>query len=45
MVESYRSITGAQLGPFRVWVKGATYPGLAMSRSLGDLIAASVGVS
>ena len=31
-------------GPFRVWVKGESYPGLAMSRSLGDEVAESVGV-
>lgn len=35
-VDSYHSANGAQLGPYRVWVKGAAYPGLAMSRSLGD---------
>lgn len=31
-------------GPFRVWVKGEEYPGLAVSRSLGDSVAESVGV-
>ena len=36
MVDSYHSATGQQLGPHRVWVKGQPYPGLAMSRSLGD---------
>lgn len=33
------------LGPWRVWVKGQGYPGLAMSRSIGDKVAHSVGVS
>ena len=33
------------IGPQRVWVKGENYPGLAMSRSLGDAVAHSVGVS
>ena len=33
------------LGPFRVWLKNENYPGLAMSRSIGDGIAHSVGVS
>ena len=31
-------------GPFRVWFKGKNFPGLAMSRSLGDLEAEKVGV-
>eukprot|EP00341_Mesodinium_pulex_P009212 CAMPEP_0116909832 /NCGR_PEP_ID=MMETSP0467-20121206/14516_1 /TAXON_ID=283647 /ORGANISM="Mesodinium pulex, Strain SPMC105" /LENGTH=66 /DNA_ID=CAMNT_0004585277 /DNA_START=637 /DNA_END=837 /DNA_ORIENTATION=- len=31
--------------PHRVFVKGRAFPGLAMSRALGDLIANSVGVS
>jgi serine/threonine protein phosphatase PrpC len=31
--------------PFRVYVKGQMQPGLAMSRSIGDTMAASVGVS
>lgn len=33
------------LGPYRVWVKGEGYPGLAMSRSIGDRVAHTVGVS
>ena len=32
------------LGPFRVWLKDAEYPGLAMSRSIGDGYAHKVGV-
>ncbi len=32
------------IGPFRVWVKGENYPGLAMSRSIADFAAKSVGV-
>ena len=31
-------------GPFRVWFKGKNFPGLAMSRSLGDLEAEKIGV-
>lgn len=31
--------------PHRVFVKGKMYPGLAMSRSLGDTVAASAGVT
>ena len=30
--------------PFRVWKKGCDYPGLAISRSLGDKIAEELGV-
>ena len=33
------------MGPFRVWFKNADYPGLAMSRSIGDGYAHRVGVS
>lgn len=32
------------MGPARVWLKNEDLPGLAMSRSLGDFVAASVGV-
>ena len=31
-------------GPYRVWAYGEDYPGLAMSRSIGDLDAKKVGV-
>ena len=31
-------------GPYRVWIKGETYPGLAISRSIGDLDAKTIGV-
>ena len=33
-----------KLGPPRVWVLNQTYPGLAMSRSLGDILAKKAGV-
>ena len=33
------------MGPYRVWFKNADYPGLAMSRSIGDRLAHRVGVS
>lgn len=45
MVDTYHLPNGAPIGPSRVWAKGAAFPGLAMSRSLGDLVAAAVGVS
>jgi len=35
---------GGFLGPERVWLKDIDVPGLAMSRSFGDTVAASVGV-
>ena len=35
---------GEKSGPFRVWKKGEVYPGIAMSRSIGDFIATSLGV-
>ena len=43
-VEKY-SENGVKYGPFRVWVKNEPFPGLAMSRSIGDLCATSVGVT
>ena len=33
------------MGPYRVWMRNELYPGLAMSRSIGDGIAHSIGVS
>ena len=35
---------GKEGGPFRIWVKGCDYPGIAMSRSIGDKIAHDIGV-
>jgi serine/threonine protein phosphatase PrpC len=35
---------GEKSGPFGVWKKGEVYPGIAMSRSIGDLIASTLGV-
>ena len=31
-------------GPYRVWANGEEYPGLAMSRSIGDIDAKKIGV-
>ena len=36
---------GEPIGPQRVWVQYDEIPGLAMSRSMGDRVAQSVGVS
>ena len=38
-------IPGMDSGPARVWLKDADEPGLAMSRSIGDEVSASVGVT
>ncbi|TNV82013.1 hypothetical protein FGO68_gene9399 [Halteria grandinella] len=40
-------VTGSRhyIGPARIYVKHGDYPGLAMSRSLGDMVAHSVGAS
>ena len=44
-VDPFREANGDPIGPARVWLKHENIPGLAMSRSVGDLVAASVGVS
>ena len=43
-VETMKDFFGNKLGPPRVFKAGFTYPGLAMSRSLGDLQAKECGV-
>ena len=43
-VEQMQNQFGERVGPFRVWVKSQDYPGLAMSRSIGDLKAKTIGV-
>ena len=35
---------GNNVGPWRVWRKDANYPGLAMSRSIGDVAGSQIGV-
>ena len=44
-IDSYRDQLGNQIGPMRVWLKSEDIPGLAMTRSFGDAIAARVGVN
>ncbi|CAG9319239.1 unnamed protein product [Blepharisma stoltei] len=44
-IEPYYDDNGQPLGPYRVWLHDQQIPGLAMSRSIGDLVAKSVGVS
>lgn len=36
---------GEHVGPERIWCKDEPFPGLAVSRALGDLVGSSVGVS
>lgn len=36
---------GNPVGPLRVWFQNQNAPGLAMTRSIGDLMAAQVGVT
>ena len=43
-VEQMKNDYGEGCGPYRVWVKGKDYPGLAMSRSIGDLKGKEIGV-
>ena len=46
-IESFGGVVlqdGDSSGPFRVWIKGEKYPGLAISRSIGDMDAKKVGV-
>ena len=44
-VETLKGYNGQNLGPQRVWLQEQDVPGLAMSRSIGDYVAHSVGVS
>jgi serine/threonine protein phosphatase PrpC len=44
-IDSFRDQLGNPIGPNRVWLKTENIPGLAMSRSFGDKVAASIGVS
>ena len=44
-IEPMKDEDNAFIGPPRVWLKQQDYPGLAMSRSFGDRVAHSVGVS
>lgn len=44
-VDPIKDFTGKKYGPSRVWLKNEDCPGLAMSRSIGDQLAKSVGVT
>eukprot|EP01022_Parablepharisma_sp_SALTPOND_P000565 TRINITY_DN102_c1_g1_i2.p1 TRINITY_DN102_c1_g1~~TRINITY_DN102_c1_g1_i2.p1 ORF type:complete len:461 (+),score=-10.16 TRINITY_DN102_c1_g1_i2:1068-2450(+) len=44
-IEAFKDLFGNSIGPARVWLRNETYPGLAMSRSLGDKAARQCGVT
>ena len=44
VVEQLKNKMGEGVGPYRVWAKEGGYPGLAMSRSIGDLIGKKLGI-
>ena len=44
-IMAYKDEDGSDIGPLRVWIREADLPGLAMTRSLGDGIAQTVGVT
>lgn len=43
-VQQLTNEQGVKIGPYRVWKKIGTLPGLAMSRSIGDSIGKEIGV-
>ena len=43
-IDSFRDPDRNPIGPLRVWLKNEDIPGLAMTRSFGDDMAARVGV-
>ena len=43
-VRQMKNEIGEGVGPYRVWKQGEGYPGLAMSRSIGDLVGKKIGV-
>lgn len=45
VIPGLRTSPGMFYGPKRVWLKHKQVPGLAMTRSIGDMAAASVGVT
>ena len=43
-VRQLKNELGEYIGPYRVWAKNGDYPGLAMSRSIGDLKGKNIGI-
>lgn len=44
-IDSFKDENGGPVGPSRVWLQDQEIPGLAMSRSIGDVVASTVGVT
>ena len=44
VVEKIINKYGNGVGPYRVWAKNKDYPGLAMSRSIGDFNGKNIGI-
>ena len=44
IVEKIKDKNGKEIGPYRVWNKKKEYPGLAMSRALGDFNGKNIGI-
>jgi len=44
IVEKIKNKNGKEIGPYRVWNKTKEYPGLSMSRSIGDFNGKNVGI-
>ncbi len=44
-IEPFRDEEGGQLGPYRIWLREEDRPGLAMTRSFGDYVATTIGVT
>jgi len=44
IVEQMKNEYGQAMGPYRVWARGKNFPGLALSRSIGDLLGKNIGV-
>ena len=44
IIDTFKEEDGSDIGPSWVWAPGNDMPGLAMSRSIGDGLAHSVGV-
>ena len=44
IVQKIQNQYGQEIGPYRVWNKNKEYPGLAMSRSIGDFSGKNLGI-
>lgn len=44
-IEQIKNDKGESYGPLRVWLPNEDQPGLAMTRSIGDLVGASIGIT